>query len=104
MRKSDSLRESHEGLLRLIKSSLPRLEQLWAEHVIDNLAEENLVYRYYHESLKVYWIQEHTEAIVSFFKELAVELGKELGCYQQLNEAFSFDRSQRYRQEVRALA
>jgi len=80
--------ESHEKLLKLIKSKLPRLEALWQEHVLDVQAEEDAVYRYYHHSLKTYWIQQHTNAIVSFFEELARELGKELGRDSDLNEKF----------------
>jgi hypothetical protein len=80
--------ESHEKLLQLIKSKLPQLEELWQEHVSDDLAEEDAVYRYYHHSFKIYWIQEHTNAIVAFFEELARELGKEIGRDTGLNEKF----------------
>jgi hypothetical protein len=80
--------ESHEKLLQLIKSRLAHLEELWEKHVLDDLAEEDAVYRYYHHSLKIYWIQEHTNSIVAFFEELARQLGKELGRDTNLNEKF----------------
>lgn len=64
------------------------MEEFWQEHVLHDLAEEDAVYRYYYRSFKTYWIQEHTNAIVGLFEELARELGKELGRDIVLNERF----------------
>lgn len=57
-------------LLRKIKNRLPALRKLLAE-VARQPDYEDLVYRYYHQSLKVYSIQEYTVKIVKALKDLA---------------------------------
>jgi hypothetical protein len=64
-RKKDS-----QALLHRIKARLPELGQIWEEHVADQRAEEDMVYRYYHQSNKVYGIQTDTEAIVKLLQEV----------------------------------
>jgi hypothetical protein len=59
-----------QTLLHRIKTGLPALEQVWEEHVADHWAEEDMVYRYYHQSYKVYGIQADTEAIVKLLREV----------------------------------
>lgn len=51
-----------EKLLQNIKKELPNLEKL-LDRTEDHWAEEDLVYRYYHYSNKVYRIQRYTWAI-----------------------------------------
>ena len=64
-RKKDS-----QTLLHRIKARLPELERVWEEHVADHWAEEDMVYRYYHQSYKVYSIQTDAEAIVNILQEV----------------------------------
>jgi hypothetical protein len=64
-RKKDS-----QTLLHRIKARLPELEQVWEEQVADHWAEEDTVYRYYHQSYKVYGIQTNTEAMVNILREV----------------------------------
>lgn len=63
-------KKDFQTLLRRIKARLPELEQVWEEHVADHWAEEDMVYRYYHQSYKVYGIQTNTEAIVNILREV----------------------------------
>jgi hypothetical protein len=63
-------KKDFQTLLHRIKARLPELEQVWEEHVADHWAEEDMVYRYYHQSYKVYGIQTDTEAIVTILREV----------------------------------
>lgn len=63
-------KKDFQTLLYRIKARLPELEQVWEEHVADHWAEEDMVYRYYHQSYKVYGIQTDTEAIVNILQEV----------------------------------
>jgi hypothetical protein len=57
-------------LLRSIKAKLPALNKL-----LDRTAgHEDLIYRYYHQSFKVYLIQEYTKEIVAGLQSLAPHL------------------------------
>jgi hypothetical protein len=66
----DKIRALNEELLQNIKKNLPELEKL-LEEVNGHWAAEDLLYRYYHGSFKVYYIQEYTQKIVSMLKNLA---------------------------------
>jgi hypothetical protein len=55
-------------LLDNIKSRLPELEKL-LENVSGHTYEDR-IYRFYHQSFKVYWLQETTEEIVKILREL----------------------------------
>lgn len=57
-------------LLRNIKRKLPELKKL-LKKVNDHWQQEDYVYRFYHDSFKVYPIQDLTEEIVSVLKSLA---------------------------------
>jgi hypothetical protein len=63
-------RKDSQTLLHRIKARRPELEQVWEEHVADHWAEEDMVYRYYHQSYKVYGIQTDTEAMVNILQEV----------------------------------
>jgi hypothetical protein len=69
---ADALQDLNEALLSNIKKRLPELEELLksvnADHCYDDM-----IYRFYHQSLKVYWVQDVTEKIVKILKELAPE-------------------------------
>lgn len=66
-------------LLANLKAALPALEELLTE-VTGHWTYEDLVYRYYHNSFKVYWLQEVTLKIVAALKALMPE--------RELNKAF----------------
>jgi hypothetical protein len=63
-------RPAVQTLLRSIKDTLPALEHLLAEIESDH---EDLFYRFYHQSFKVYRLQSVTEAIVEALQRLAPE-------------------------------
>jgi len=52
-----------------LKKKLPKLEKLLAE-CNDMWGVEDFVYRFYHQSFKVFWYQELTKAIVKQLKAL----------------------------------
>ena len=62
-------RESTNALLQNIKRQLPRLEDLLAQ-VETHWGMEDGVYRFYHQSFKVYAMQGLTEEICKTFKNL----------------------------------
>jgi len=62
-----------EALLSAIKASLPRLEGL-LERCSDHWGYEDLVYRFYHRSFKVYALQGATLEIVGALQRLAPDL------------------------------
>lgn len=59
-----------EELLVNIRGRLPELERLLAE-CAENGQSEDLVYRFWHQSLKVYALQQYTERILAALEDLA---------------------------------
>lgn len=57
----------HERLLKNIKKHLPQLEEL-LKKINDHWVYEDRVYRYYHGSFKVYYLQDITNEIVKELK------------------------------------
>jgi len=57
-------------LLASIAKSLPRLEELWQE-VNSHRGYEDPIYRFYHQSFKVFNLQEQTARIVEALQSLA---------------------------------
>jgi len=70
----------HESLLRNIKRNLPSLEALLKE-IEGEWNYEDLVYRFYHQSFKVYWTQAVAGKIAAALWKLAPD-----GCV--MNETF----------------
>ena len=64
--------ELRARLLQNIRTRLPDLETLLAT-VDDHWGMEDAVYRFYHQSFKVYWAQRHTEQIVEALRSLLPE-------------------------------
>lgn len=60
----------HQLLLTRIKERLPELTELLAE-ISDEWCSEDLVYRFWHQSFKVYYLQGFTEKIVASLESLA---------------------------------
>lgn len=61
------MKTREEELLKNVRKDLPQLEIL-LESALEG--SEDLVYRFYHQSFKVYRLQEFTEAIVKALREL----------------------------------
>ena len=67
-------KETHEKrLIANVHARLAELEKM-LEAVNGKWACEDLVYRFYHQSFKVYMIQEHTTTIVTLLQSLLPEL------------------------------
>jgi hypothetical protein len=71
--------QSEHALLEKLQAKLPELEKLLAE-VSGHWTYEDYVYRYYHGSFKVYFVQSLTDDIVAALQALAPDL--------ELNEKF----------------
>lgn len=56
-------------LLRNIKGLLPDLEKLLEK--VSGPSYEDRMYRFYHQSFKVYWLQEFTEEMVNILKSVS---------------------------------
>jgi glucan biosynthesis protein len=61
---------AEQQLLANIKARLPELEAL-LERARSEWEYEDFVYRFYHQSFKVYWLQERTQSIVQRLQALA---------------------------------
>src|SRR5450432_3328176 len=78
-RRLDLRREREAKLLAAIRAGLPALEALLAE-INDHWAYEDLVYRFYHQSYKIYRAQAEPMRVVAALRALLPEVA--------LNEAF----------------
>lgn len=65
--------EEIKNLLQVAKARLPQLRKILAE-VSDHWGYEDPIYRFYHQSFKVYYVQAKTQKIVSELKALAPHL------------------------------
>lgn len=66
---------SEGELLQNIKGRLPELEALLCE-ASSHLGYEDLIYRFYHQSMKVYWLQDETVKIVESLRGVAPQGSK----------------------------
>ena len=62
-------REEEAKLLTAIKDALPRLEKLW-QQANSHWGYEDPVYRFYHQSMKIYFLQNQTVEIVKALQRL----------------------------------
>jgi hypothetical protein len=62
-------RENADKLLRSIKQQLPKLSELLT-NIEDHWGMEDGIYRFYHQSFKVYQLQHSTEAICKALQDL----------------------------------
>jgi|SRR6516164_9710591 hypothetical protein len=67
---AQKLQLANEMLLRNIRAMLPQLEQLLGQ-ANDHWTIEDGVYRFYHQSFKVFYLQEVTTRIVTSLRALA---------------------------------
>ncbi len=72
-------RQEVQDILARLRTSLPELEKLLRD-CQSHWGYEDPVYRFYHQSLKVYALQETTSAIVAALQSLALD--------RKLNESF----------------
>lgn len=70
---SEKIREEETKLLAAIKDALPRLEELW-QQANSHWGYEDPIYRFYHQSMKVYFLQNQTAEIVKAVQDLAPHL------------------------------
>ncbi len=68
----DSKQQVDNELLANIKKNLPKLEELM-EEMNSHWSYEDPIYRFYHQSFKVYSLQEETKRIVETLKSIAPE-------------------------------
>jgi hypothetical protein len=72
-RSAEQRREEEVKLLSNISDALPRLEQMW-QQANSHWGYEDPVYRFYHQSFKVYCLQEDTAQIAKALRDLAPHL------------------------------
>lgn len=95
-----------QGLLDQLREKKPELEKL-LEDINDHWGEEDHVYRFYHQSFKVYRLQGYTEEIVMLLQELApcAPLNdwfmKIIG--EGTGKQFAFEHNQRWLEETRPI-
>ena len=70
LKRRENIEELYKKLLSNIKAKLPELEALLKE-ISGEWAEIDCIYRYYHTSFKVYYIQNYTIKMVDMFKSIA---------------------------------
>jgi len=61
--------ELHDTFLKKVKENLPELEET-LKRVSDHWHYEDLIYRFYHYSFKVFYIQSETEKMLEVLKKL----------------------------------
>lgn len=72
---SNTCRDPHEELLNAVKANLPKLTEL-LEKCDSSWGGEDYVYRFWHYSFKVYYLQDYTTAIVRELESLCPVDGK----------------------------
>ncbi|MBN2052045.1 hypothetical protein JW756_00920 [Candidatus Woesearchaeota archaeon] len=77
MSSMDEILAKGESLLKNIKDNLPELEKL-LEEVSSHWQYEDAVYRYYHQSFKVFYIQEATQKIYAALEKISPHEPKEV--------------------------
>jgi hypothetical protein len=75
-----------QELLANIKAQLPALTTLW-EEVNSHWGYEDPIYRFYHQSFKVYWLQDTTRKIAEALKAIAPEGQNFCAEFQEIYEA-----------------
>ncbi len=100
--------ETDQELLANIKARLPALTALW-EDVNSHWGYEDPIYRFYHHSFKVYWVQNSTQKIIEALKMIAPEGQGFCAEFQELCEAgaagkqFEYEHNQNWTAHTRPL-
>ncbi len=106
MSRNDPLHEANERLLQAIRDNLPELEALM-EQATSHWGYEDPIYRFYHQSFKVYALQDMTEHIVKALAELAP--GQRLNRWfmeiveEGTGKEFAMEANQRWAAEIRPI-
>ncbi len=102
----DPLLEANQRLLQAIRDDLPALESL-LEAASSHWGYEDPVYRFYHQSLKVYALQDTTERIVEALRQLAPERQLNRWFLEIVEEGtgkeFAMEANQRWTAETRPI-
>ena len=103
----DKIHEQNKILFKNIKKNLPELEKLWLK-VNDHWNYEDGVYRFYHNSFKVYHIQGPTMEIVLALSNLAPEGTKINKTFENIfengtNKTFSTDHNKNWDKHTRPM-
>jgi hypothetical protein len=72
-KKQEAREQKEANLLKSIAAKMPALEEL-LQRCHDHWGYEDPVYRFYHQSFKVYYLQETTREIVASLQALAPDL------------------------------
>lgn len=103
---ADQLRPTDAELLAALKARLPELRQL-LEEVSDHWIEEDGVYRFYHQSFKVYSLQASTKRIAEALSEAwpAAPLNEwfQLIIAEGTGRRFVHEHNQRWLSETRSI-
>ena len=101
----DSLQKDDE-LLANIQARWSELAEL-LEEVSSHRVYEDLVYRFYHQSFKVYWLQTETERIVAALQRLAPSESTFSPMFEEIYQAgasgkrFEIEHNQQWTQNTR---
>jgi len=68
--------EQNNLLLKSIKNNLIQIKN-WYETATNKWGEEDYIYRYYHQSFKVSYLQEHILSAVKLFKSIHNDLNED---------------------------
>ena len=102
----DQRREEEAKLLEASNDALPRLENLW-EQATSHWGYEDPVYRFYHQSFKVYHLQADIAEIVKALQDLAPHLPLNPWFMQIVGEGnageFSMEVNQRWLEATRPI-
>jgi len=99
-------REEARTLFRNLRAALPHLEELF-EEAQSRWSYEDPVYRFYHQSRKVYWLQQSTTRIVDALQTL--DPGRPLNRWfraivaEGTGKTFDLEHNQRWLEETRPI-
>jgi hypothetical protein len=93
------------ALFANLKAALPKLEELFAEYSGHSWEYEDRIYRFYHGSFKVYWLQNGTTKITEALQALAPDRQLNDDYRQIISEGtgktWTADHNQRWLKETR---
>jgi hypothetical protein len=104
----EKLAEKGKELLINIKRELPELKKLYEKHS-DHWNYEDIVYRFYHQSFKVYAVQGQTQQIVKKLESLAPEGVKFNSFFKEIlksgapDKKFSSDHNEKWLEHTRPM-